>query len=510
MACRGGLWTRTYVPQLRPGCRVWTRVSVRSVLRHLPRACGLSIIAAALVPAHGLAAGFSPPAKISGSDAASFPSVAIAPSGRTVVLYTADIGRNGRSREAQRIATGPTPDGLGRPVPLRIPGVPVRTRLSAGSLLARPDGSFVLCLNAGRTQGCSLIAPTGEIGRFNPLPRRKVGWSPAVVRPDGSTVLLRSVRHGKNVITSTDLSSLVLGADGRPGPERPVVRSADEQAFNPNDPSAAVAADGTVAITANLPAVSGKVDRTRLGIRIMQPGSDAFGPVVTVPGVPSDNNISLLSGPTITVGYQAAQPGSYDQLDERYVPLRPDGTFGPTLALPGSGSGNVAGSVVPLSDGQLFAVTSRVGYDADDQDCFNPITGEIGAGPLAPAASPAPSARLSTPGQIAWHQQAVALSDGTVIAAWHDGVNTRGDRRVEASVRVPGAADFTKGQRLPGLLFADEPILVAGGGYAALLWSVDRRGQRFGGSLVMSTYRTLGPYAKSAPLARRPGTSCDE
>ncbi|MDQ8045707.1 MAG: hypothetical protein AAGC46_13290 [Solirubrobacteraceae bacterium] len=472
----------------------------------------LPLALAVAVPGQAAAAGFAPPVRISGHDQVhGATTVAVAPTGRTMVLYDRERQVGQRDVVDARVVVGAAPDVLSRPAPLRVPGAPKGIRADSTQLFARQDGSFVLCLSTRTRQGCAVAPPTGGFGRFVRLPGTPKGMT-ALPRPDGSVVLLRSQVHERpgsaGIIDGTDLSVTVLGTDGRLGPEQVVSRSQDEQDYNGVPATTATAADGTIAIAANMPAVPGKLGRVRLGIRLLAPGADTFGPIVAVPApLLDDNNIELLGGPAITVEYRTGDP--FDQFDEHFVPRNADGTFAPTLELPGAVAGAVDGTVVTLPGGGLFAVTSRVTTGAEDQDCFNPVTGVVGSGALTPEGQRTPSTQLSTRGQIAWHERALALTDGTVIAAWHDGVNEAGDRRVEASVRTPGAPRFTTGQRLAPLLgYSGEPILAGAGPHAALVWPTSTAGHPDG--LVLSVYRTGGPYAKSAPLPKHPGTSCDE
>lgn len=477
---------------------------------HAP--CALATLAAftsLAVPAAAQAGGFGAPQMISGRDDVSYPTVVMTPTGRTAVRYTRRTEVRGRDRYSMRVALGPSPSQLGRPGPLRLPaGALPAARLEGASLFPRPDGGFLLCTVQGRTQGCSVAPGAGGFGPLIPLPGKPAGLS-AVVRPDGTAVLLRSTQTERNgTVTNRRTSVTILSADGRPGPERPLVRSEEELSYNPNSPELAVAGDGTVAIAANLHAQGTQYD-TQLGIRVLPPGGDTFGPRLVVPGKPLDNNISLLSGPRITIAYGADRlEGSSDDFDTRALQLLPDGTFGPTLALPGSDARDVSGTVLPLPDGQLFAVTSRTATADGDQDCLNPVLGVIGSGVLAPLGTANPSTQLSVPGQIAWHEQAVALADGTLIAAWHDGINAAGDRRVDTAVRTPGAANFSPSRRMPRILWYEEPVLAGGGNQATLAWLVEGKGNRT--SLVVSAYRTTAPYAKFVPLPKHPETSCDE
>lgn len=471
----------------------------------------LAVAAALVAPGGARAAAFGEPTTVSGRDDVANARAVIAPDGRTAIVYSQEVRVGRRYRTVYRLATGPAPDRLGPATPLTIEGVVPSARIGVATLLARRDGAFVLCGAVGRTQGCAIAPPGGGFGRFIELPGPAQDLT-AVARPDGSVVLIRSqtTTTSKGIITSTTTVVSTLSADGVLGPEQPLPRSRDEQSFNVNDLGAVALDDGTVAIQANLPA-PGRRDGTQLGIRLMAPGATTFGPVVTVPGQPYDNNIDLLGGPLLTVTYLANGSGLFagEPFEVHAVRRRADGTFEPERVVPGDRRG-VSASVVPLPSGELFAVTTRTTTADGDQDCLNPVTGRIGSGTLVLPSARGVNRRLSTRGQIAFRGQGAALADGTVIAAWQNGVNASGVLRAEVAVRRPGASTFAPSQRLAPLIDDYAGVqLVTGGNHAMLLWLAPPRRGSSASRLVVSALRASGPYARQAPLAKRPETACE-
>lgn len=483
---------------------------------HHPSVLPVSVLASAAaltVPDAASAAGFTQPRTISGQDSAyDYVLAAVAPTGRTAIVYEREIRVNRRSREQARLVLGPSPDRLSPPATLRLPGVSAGAKLSVTRLLARRDGGFVLCATAGKVQGCSIAPPGGGFGPLVKLPGAPTSLA-AEVRPDGSVVLMRStqVQTPDGMITGTTSRLSFLSSDGQLSPEREIPRSSDEQDYNGTLDRHTVLDDGTVVIAANGPDPKDK-EGTVLGIRLLPPGAGAFGPIIAVPGTPSDNNIELIGGPTLTVAYRAGR-GS-DASQTKVVRRAADGTFSSELGIPGSGASAVerssaSASIVPLPSGELFAITTRTTTANGDFDCLNPVTGRVGSGPLAPLGKTVPDVRLSTRGQIAFDADAAVLDDGTVIAAWQNGVNEGGARRAEVAVRGPGATTFGPNQRLSSLILGDHPLLVSGGTHALLLWLAEPRGKATDWPVVASSLTKTGPYARQAPLAKHPGTACE-
>ena len=492
------------------------------MIRHSLRPLiALAAACSCALPAGAQGAGFSEPVAISGGDEAAAPRAVIAPNGRTAVLWEREIKVGRRYRQQWRLATGPSPDTLGRAKTLTVVGATHSYDSPAPFLLARPDGALILCARTGPTKGCSIALPDGDFGPVidvRPGNRAFV----AVVRADNSLLIVysRSDSTADGQITGTQIATATLSSTGVLSAERALDRSTDEQAYN-GAVEPVVAADGTVAVPAILP-LPAQRGRMQVGVRLMAPGADEFGPVVAVPGaVEDDNNIILTGGRQLTVSYSAPPQSGKKRAPQvrRVLALQPGATFSAPGLLPttktvlGGVDGDVVGGrVVALPGGGLLAISARSTTAEGDFDCLNPVAGEIAAGPLG--ATPAPAQRLSTRGQVAVYPNAAALDDGTVIASWVDGAGEgSGAYRVEASVRTPGAAAFSAGQRLPSIGDSTDHLLVSGGNTAALVWTTWRKvpGRSSWRQVVMlSRYSATGPVARQASLPRHPGTSCDD
>ncbi|MFT4034727.1 MAG: hypothetical protein QM679_04020, partial [Patulibacter sp.] len=321
-------------------------------------------------------------------------------------------------------------------------------------------------------------------------------------------------------IAGTQIATATLSPAGVLHAEQKLDRSEDEQAYN-GVVAPVVVADGTVAVQALLPLAS-QGERIQVGVRLMAPNTDVFGPVVAIPGaVEEDNNVVLTGGRRLTVAYSAPPAGGKKNAPRilRVLTLQPDASFSAPALLPrtktvlrGVGGDGVDGQVVALPSGGLFAITARSTTAEGDSDCLNPVTGEIAAGPLG--AAPAAAQRLSKRGQVAVYPNAAALDDGTVIASWTDGAGEgSGMYRVEASVRTPGATVFSDGRRFPWMSDSASHLLANGGNTAALIWTTWRKvpGRSSRRQAVMlSRYSATGPVARQAALPKHPGTSCDD
>ncbi|MDO9354138.1 MAG: hypothetical protein Q7T55_10610 [Solirubrobacteraceae bacterium] len=475
------------------------------------------VVSALAIPASASAAGFGAPVKISGKDDLyTDPMAVMAPSGRTALLY--GRGRGQGTRLQYRLALGDSADRLSAPRTLTLPGTPAGARFLGAELLARTDGTFVLCLTritrTGKSQGCSIAPPGQSFGALATLPGPPTSLR-AIARPDGTTVLLRTnTRSTPNSrVKQVSSTMLTLDASGRPGPERPFVRTKDEFDFNlsfSDERDAAVLTDGTIAIRANYPDPKDR-DTTRLGIRLMAPGADAFGPIVPVPGILASNDIALVGGPVLTVSYRTTEaPGLNGPDVVRAVQRRPDGTFGPTLTVPGpqprSYEDYLSAALGVQPDGGLFTVTARTEPDPDYPDCDFLVSGAVSTGAFTPVGQPGTEQVLSDPKQIALQPQAASLADGTAIAAWQEGLGESGLRRVVVAIRPAGATSFNRPRRLPQVTASPSLVtLLAAGEHAALVWQAEDRDH----SVVVSTLRSAPPYAAFVPPARHPGTSCE-
>lgn len=493
-----------------------TRHSLRPLITlAAAAACGGAL------PAVSEAAGFTESVVISGGDDASAPRAVIAPNGRTAVLWEREIKVGRRYRSQWRLAVGPNPGSVERAKTMTLAGATHGYESPAPFLIARPDGALVLCVRTGPTKGCAIAPPDGDFGPVTDVRAGKRGFS-AVVRPDNSLVIVYASRDvtADGHVTGTQIATATLSPTGVLGAERALDRSKDEQAYN-GAVEPFVAADGTVAVQASLP-VPTRRGRIQVGVRLMAPGTDAFGPVVAIPGAVQEyNDVRLTGGRQLTVAYSAPPEGSKKNASpvQRVLALQPDASFSAPLLFPttntrlgGVAWGAIGGPIVALPNGGLFGISARSTTAEGDADCLNPVTGEIAAGPLGAAAASAQ--RLSTLGQVAVYPDAAALDDGTVIASWVDGAGEgSGAYRVEASVRTPGATAFSAGQRLPSIGNDTEHLLVSGGNTAALIWTTWRKTPGHSSrrqAVMLSRYAASGPVARQAALPKHPGTSCDD
>lgn len=453
---------------------------------------------------------------VSGTDDASAPQLAIAPNGRAAVVYDAYTSRGGETR----VAIGPSPDRIG---PARtLPGALASSGDVSPRLLARSDGGFVLCNSGHRYRRrnldvCAIAPPNGDFGEprvIRSLPAGAEGGFSAVVRPDSSVVFLltRTTQHADGTSIHTDSAVATMNAAGEVGPEQPFPREQSEIPYS-SGTDLAVADDGTVATSA---LVSGAGPGSRPGIRLMPPGSLAFGPVIPVSPDPFDYRMTITGGRQLIVQFVKAGTALGTRRVNEIVPVNPAASvvpplvpaIAPPLTLPGTKVGY--GAVAPLPGGGLFAATSTTRTEPGDSDCYNPVAGTVATGPLPPLGSRGAATRLSTRGQIALYPQVVALDDGTVITQWLDAADFDGSARVEAAVRAPGAALPARPQSLaPFALLSGATALAAAGNHAAVVWETVGGPDR-PGHVVVSTLRDAAPYAPQARLPKDPEAPCDE
>lgn len=423
------------------------------------------------------------------------PQAAVAPGGRTTVLWR----RTGeRSRDFAYVAAiGERAGALGRAAVVRA-GVRSARTVGGAQLLARPDGGFVACFGdnprrGSAVVGCSIARPDGGFGPLRVVERVRWQGRPtidAAVRSDGRTVVVSTHRvgGGRQAVRSTVLSP----AGRRLGvQDLGTVRGIDR-------PSVAAGGDGTVAVGWSTGRVEGGGRVPTL--RVMPPAATAFGaPVALAPEPTIGGNVVVHGGPALLVSYEP-EASSGTPVQTRVAQLVP----GTGAVLRGALPVEDDSVVTQLLDGTPFGVVGRqVGAETD---CSDVVSGRVDAGPLAtPGTDWATAQRLSAPRQIALEPQAATMADGTVVATWRDAAGGDGRARIEAAVRPPGGP-FAPARALP-LLSVRDVALAAGGDQAVLAWVVGSA--PFGPShLVVSALRREPPYAAPAPLPRHPRASC--
>lgn len=497
-----------------------------SPISHTRRATAvfLGLVAAATVaPSGAQAAAFGQPIKIAGNVETDGIQMAIAPNGRTAVMFARDVSKGRRTRFGFRVAIGPSPDRLGAGT--KVPGVGDSSYVEGGpQLLARPDGGFVACYQddsrrATTTAVCSTAPPTGGFGPptvVRRIARKDAGGITAAMRADGTTVLLLT-RLGAKINREkrrTYVGVSTLDAAGVVSPARETERTdIGTYAVTTNTPLA-VGPDGTVAIPAGVEQ-KGKYVTNAPAIRLLAPGAEQFGPAIQVSPETLASPVDIhWSAAGLVAQYTVEGRGGTDGYEQHFVRRAADGTFGPPLALPGAETNDyrstVSGTLAPLPGGDLLAIGGRVSSDEQDSDCFNPIAGTVAASALSPLdqTAAATSQPLSRRGQIALHPQAAVLGDGTVIASWENGANYYGGTRLAAAVRPTGATAFGAARALPYLTHEGGQVLAAGGNQAAIVWAAGSPASR--PNLMISTLRASGPYAKFTRLPTHPVTPCDE
>jgi hypothetical protein len=462
------------------------------------------MLAAALVlaiaPAAANAAGFSAPRSLTPiKGSVDSPQAAVAPNGRTALLWRTT---GERTRDFQYVAAlGATPAQLGKGVVL--PGA-VRAARTVGTvtLLARPDGGFVACFaddprRGQTTLGCSFAAPQGTFGPMHVVQRRSWTQRPSyrvALRADGTLVFVLSRRAGAKRLA---LRTATMDPSGRVSPSRPLASIAAESPID-----LAAINDGTLAVTwtDELGSVAGAGTPT---LRLMAPGASQFAPAVTfTPDHDISGAVQLQGGPGLLLTYELQdKSGLWIQ---RVVRRLPDGSFAPPLEFPRPAAGFLSGVAIQLPDGTPFAISAT--DEVAETDCSDITSGAIGAGPLVPSGVPVTATRLSAPKQIAFYPQIATLADGTVIATWGDALNFGQSFRQEVAVRPAGATAFAAPQVMPQLVSSDV-ALATGGNEAVLAWVVSRD---FGGPshLVVSSLRSQPPYAAQARRPTHPSNGC--
>ncbi|MEH3053624.1 MAG: hypothetical protein PGN13_06370 [Patulibacter minatonensis] len=395
--------------------------------------------AACAVPSSAGASGFGPPTTVSGRDDAEAPLVAIAPNGRTAVMWRREVRTGKRWVGQLRVALGPSPDRLGQPTTVAAGWRAVASSDARPQLLARPDGGFVACLpDTSRTKttviGCSVAPPAGGFGGLLVVRRGKgdgTTIAPAV-RPDSSVALLleRVDRDRRGTPTGLTRTLRTITRDGALQPERAIAPAGESVAFGASG-SLVSLADGTLAFRVGMadpasPATATTNAAFWPGVRVMPAGAGEFGPATRIGTAHVNGRFEL--GGTTRLWAAFATGGEPDApTEDRVAPRGADGTFGPESTLPLATDDTfrhtIDHAIVDVPGDGLLALSSEASTSYDDSDCFNPVSGQISAG--APGGI---AARLSGRGQIALAGDAVSLADGTAIASWENGASYRGGR----------------------------------------------------------------------------------
>lgn len=478
-------------------------------------ALALGLLTPLLVPAAAGAAGFGAPAAVSGGDDAGEFQMVIAPTGRTAVLYEREVRRGRRSRYEFRAAIGPSPDRLGAPFTVKA-GRRAASSDAYPTLLARPDGGFVACFpdlseRRATISGCSVAEPNGTFGAlkvFDHFRRGDRAPLAAAMRPDGTTVLIGARPLGGPRARETRVATLDPAGTMRILPS--LIRRDDETDVGSSTPIVATT-DGTVAIPAVIHGNRRQGER-RPAVRIMAPGTTAFGPVTAVGTERISYELDLASaGTSLMVRYVTDGAGDESYV-QRLVRRAPDGSFSPPLAPPGSqkrAMGSRYAIPFALPSGEVLGITSYTQTREGDSDCFDPGFGQVSLGPLEPAPGESASPTvLSASGQIALGPSAAAMADGTVIATWQDSSTDNASSRVEIAVRAPGATAFAAPQVMRRTIRFGAPLLAVGGDQAAVAWATELDESR--SEIVVASLRAQPPYAPQARRPSKPSADCDE
>lgn len=427
--------------------------------------------------------------------------VAVAPTGETAVMW-----RQGGPDDFQFVAAiGRDAENLGPARPVE-PARGAASRAAGARLLARPAGGFVACFHAGDRRadafGCSFTDESGTFGPLRVVERRSFRDDPSqqvAMRSDGKLAILLRHRVAPGRLR---LRTTTLDDQGRLGPIRPLAT-----VLRGGSASLATTDDGVTGVMLTEPR---RRDQGRIGrpsLRLTASGQDVFGAAKSF--LPNGAAKPLESA-RLDGGRELRMTASV--LDDSIggdliVRRRPNGAFSAPLRLPRPAPGFLGGTVVVPPGGTPFAITAAT--RESQTDCSDVSAGVVGSGPLVSRRTTSRTTttqRLSKPGQIAFQPTAATLADGTVIAAWENGVTDGGDTRLEVAIRPSGATRFGPSQVLPELATWGMD-LAAGGDQAILAWMV---GDHVDGPshVVVSSLRQEPPYAPPAKLPRRPRMPC--
>lgn len=473
----------------------------------------ISVTAAAVAPTAASASGFGAPIVVSGQDDARDPQVAVAPNGRTAVLYSTEIRRRHRWIDTYSVAIGPSPTQLGP-----------ATRLNAASratwdappqLMARPDGGFVVCVPNGRRTkvavvGCTIAQPGGGFGPLQIVAQARRTASlhiAGAVRPDSSTLVLttQTLRTAKSKPAQYRTSISTFGADGILHGGTSLDRTADELPLNSSPFTPTVTPDGTAAVPA---AITVDKNRQLPAVRLMPPGATQFGPPTAISSERLSDNLVLDGRAGLVATYWTQDRNGDGEL--RLTRLQ-GGTWTPPLGQPRSQTDATWWTPTSLTGASPLAIGSATRTDPDDSDCFNQVFGEVSVAALTPVGGilKGTPTRLSTPEQIADYPKIDALADGTVIANWQYAAGDASSSRVAVAIRPAGAPSFDAPQvfQLSGF-FGWPTLLATGGNTAAIVWEGPWRDVTH--RVMISALRDAPPYATQGTLPRHPAAPCDE
>lgn len=428
-------------------------------------------------------------------------SVAVGPTGETAVLWR-QIGPT--DGDFQFVAAiGPDAENLG-PAQVVEPTRGRPSRVAGVRLFARPHGGFAACFDGGDhrtvTFGCSFTTRDNRFGPLQVIERRSRRADPGydlAMRPDGKLAVLLGHRVAKTV----RLWSTTLDDQGRLGPTRPFATVSPKTSVR-----LATTDDGVTAVALVEPSRRDKGFLGRPMLRLTAAGGEVFGNARSVlprGAVGSLVSFSLDGGHELRLAATDWDDGINGNV---IVRRRSNGSFSPPLRLPRPASGFLTGTVVAPPGRAPLAVSAAT--RESQSDCSNVSAGVVGSGPLLPRPTESRSTtqRLSKPGQISVEPTAATLADGTVIAAWENGVDDVGYTRLEVAVRPAKATRFQPSQVLPELATSGKE-LAAGGDQAILVWLV---GDHIDGPahVVVSSLRQAPPYAIPARLPKRPEMPC--
>lgn len=428
-------------------------------------------------------------------------SVAVAPTGETAVMWRQVGPKDG---DVQFVAAiGPDAENLGPPQVVE-PARGRPSRVAGVRLFARPNGGFVACFDGGdhRTVafGCSFTTDDDRFGPLQVVERRSRSTDPTynlAMRSDGKLAVLFGHRAAKNV----RLWSTTLDDQGRLGLIRPFATVSANASVR-----LATTDDGITAVTLVEPSRRDTGVLGRPMLRLTAAGGEIFG---TAQSVLPRGAIRSLASFSLDGGRELRITATDwdDSIDGNVIiRRRANGSFSAPLRLPRPASGFLGGTVVAPPGRAPLAVTAA--RRESQSDCSNVSAGVVGSGPLLsrPSRSRSTTQRLSKPGQVALEPTAAALADGTVVAAWENGVNEIGYTRLEVAVRPSRSTKFQPSQVLPELATSGSE-LAAGGDQAILAWLV---GDHIDGPahVVVSSLRQGPPYATPARLPKRPRMPC--